>query len=68
MRCVNIALLCVQDNADDRPTMSDVVAMLSSDSMALTEPKHPAYFDTPETKQDGPSSLNDVTLSVLRGR
>ncbi|CAL5012852.1 unnamed protein product [Urochloa decumbens] len=44
MRCINIALLCVQENATDRPNMSVVVAMLSSKSVALPEPKHPGYF------------------------
>ncbi|EEC70823.1 hypothetical protein OsI_02301 [Oryza sativa Indica Group] len=45
MKCVNIALLCVQENAADRPTMSDVVAMLSSEGVSLPVPKHPAYFN-----------------------
>ncbi|XP_044444459.1 cysteine-rich receptor-like protein kinase 6 [Triticum aestivum] len=44
MRCINIALLCVQENAVDRPSTTSVVAMLSSETMALPEPKHPAYF------------------------
>uniref|UniRef100_A0A0A9TL30 Uncharacterized protein n=1 Tax=Arundo donax TaxID=35708 RepID=A0A0A9TL30_ARUDO len=52
MRCINIALLCVQENAADRPTMSDVVAMLSSTSMALPEPKHPAYFYVRVTNEE----------------
>uniref|UniRef100_A0A0E0RAS7 Protein kinase domain-containing protein n=1 Tax=Oryza rufipogon TaxID=4529 RepID=A0A0E0RAS7_ORYRU len=52
MRCINIALLCVQENAADRPSMSDVVAMLSSESMTLAEPKHPAYFHTRMTKEE----------------
>ncbi|VAI70187.1 unnamed protein product [Triticum turgidum subsp. durum] len=30
MRCINIALLCVQENAADRPTMADVIAMLTN--------------------------------------
>lgn len=74
MRCVNMALLCVQENAADRPTMSDVVAMLSSESMTLPEPKHPAYFHITRVTKEGastvtePSSVNDVTMSVLRGR
>ncbi|CAN6353159.1 unnamed protein product, partial [Urochloa humidicola] len=29
-KCIKIALLCVQENAADRPTMSDVVTMLSN--------------------------------------
>jgi hypothetical protein len=44
IRCINIAMLCVQENAADRPTMSHVVYMLSSDIMPLHEPKHPAYL------------------------
>jgi hypothetical protein len=43
VRCINIALLCVQELAADRPTMSHVVSMLSSESTTLPEPKHPAY-------------------------
>ncbi|KAL6647493.1 hypothetical protein ACP70R_000695 [Stipagrostis hirtigluma subsp. patula] len=35
MKCINIALLCVQENAADRPTMPDVVAMLRSKSMTF---------------------------------
>ncbi|KAL6654946.1 hypothetical protein ACP70R_008411 [Stipagrostis hirtigluma subsp. patula] len=72
MRCINIALLCVQENAVDRPTMSDVVAMLSSDRI-LPEPKHPAYFYVRVGKEDASMvvvtcSVNDVTLSTLDGR
>jgi hypothetical protein len=45
MRCVNIALLCVQENAADRPTMADVVSMLSSETTILGDPKQPAYYN-----------------------
>ncbi|KAM0822358.1 hypothetical protein ACQ4PT_071545 [Festuca glaucescens] len=38
MRCVQVALLCVQDSAEDRPNMSDVVAMLGSEGITLPEP------------------------------
>ena len=34
LKCVNIGLLCVQENAANRPTMSDVVAMRSNESIA----------------------------------
>lgn len=70
-RCIHIALLCVQENVADRPTMSDVVAMLSSNA-ALPEPTHPAYFHM-RTTEGGftnaePFSVNDVTVSALDGR
>jgi len=73
MRCINIALLCVQENAADRPTMSDVVAMISNESLNLSEPKHPAYFHVRVTAEEvsiavEPCSLNEVTVSVLDGR
>ncbi|CAL4979757.1 unnamed protein product [Urochloa decumbens] len=71
-RCINIALLCVQENAVDRPTMPEVVAMLCSESMALPEPKHPAYFHvrvgTEESSAVVETSSVDVTISVLHGR
>lgn len=42
-RCVHIGLLCVQDNPADRPTMSSVVLMLSSNSVSLQAPLQPAF-------------------------
>uniref|UniRef100_A0A2N9H7D9 Protein kinase domain-containing protein n=1 Tax=Fagus sylvatica TaxID=28930 RepID=A0A2N9H7D9_FAGSY len=45
LRYVNIALLCVQEGAADRPTMSDVVAMLSNESAALPYPKQPGFLN-----------------------
>ncbi|EEE54572.1 hypothetical protein OsJ_01773 [Oryza sativa Japonica Group] len=66
---INIALMCVQENADDRPTMSDVVAMLSSESAVLPEPKHPAYYNLRVSKVQGSTnvvqsiSVNDVTIT-----
>ncbi|KAG6738989.1 hypothetical protein POTOM_058624 [Populus tomentosa] len=44
LRCVNVALLCVQDDPSDRPTMSNVVVMLSSEAANLPVPKNPAFF------------------------
>ncbi|XP_011018711.1 PREDICTED: G-type lectin S-receptor-like serine/threonine-protein kinase At4g03230 [Populus euphratica] len=44
LRCVNAALLCVQDDPSDRPTMSNVVVMLSSETANLPVPKKPAFF------------------------
>ncbi|KAK1436579.1 hypothetical protein QVD17_02360 [Tagetes erecta] len=44
MTCIHVGLLCVQDHAPDRPTMSEVVSMLSNENMHLPEPKQPAFF------------------------
>ncbi|KAM3285346.1 hypothetical protein P3S67_024145 [Capsicum chacoense] len=43
-KCIHIALLCIQENAADRPTMSAVVLMLSSLSLSLSVPSRPAYY------------------------
>ncbi|KAL3345503.1 hypothetical protein AABB24_024460 [Solanum stoloniferum] len=44
MRYIHIALLCVQENIGDRPTMAAVVLMLSSLSPSLPVPSGPAYY------------------------
>ncbi|XP_021296996.1 cysteine-rich receptor-like protein kinase 10 isoform X2 [Herrania umbratica] len=43
-RCIHIALLCVQENVVDRPTMASVAIMLNSYSVTLPAPSHPAFF------------------------
>ncbi|KAF8769453.1 hypothetical protein HU200_006484 [Digitaria exilis] len=69
MRCVNIALLCVQENAMDRPNMSDVVGMLSSKNLVLAEPKHPGYFHVRVAQEETLEttelySADDATMSI----
>lgn len=49
-RCVSVGLLCVQDRAHDRPTMSSVVLMLESGTSNHPLPKQPTFaVDTSET-------------------
>ncbi|GKV43381.1 hypothetical protein SLEP1_g50679 [Rubroshorea leprosula] len=76
LRCIHIGLLCVQDHAIDRPTMSDIVSMLSNETMPLPKPKQPAFFtDTrfeentgvPEIKSEN-CSINHVTISDMEAR
>ena len=43
-RCVHIGLLCVQDHANDRPSVSTVIWMLSTENSNLPEPKQPAFI------------------------
>ncbi|KAI8525207.1 hypothetical protein RHMOL_Rhmol13G0211500 [Rhododendron molle] len=43
-RCVHIALLCVQDDPDARPSMATVVLMLNSYSVTLSLPQQPAFL------------------------
>ncbi|XP_059292828.1 G-type lectin S-receptor-like serine/threonine-protein kinase B120 [Lycium ferocissimum] len=74
LRCIHLALLCVQDLAVHRPNMSSVVLMLETDNVRLPLPRQPTYTsmgrsvdeDVWQGNQD-PSS-NNVTISVLIGR
>ncbi|XP_042478339.1 cysteine-rich receptor-like protein kinase 10 isoform X2 [Macadamia integrifolia] len=43
LNCIKIGLLCVQRDAEDRPTMSDVIVMLESDWGDLPLPTEPAF-------------------------
>ncbi|KAI3773797.1 hypothetical protein L1987_48330 [Smallanthus sonchifolius] len=75
MTCIHVGLLCVQDHATDRPTMSEVVSMLTNENMHLPEPKQPAYFierHETETKavagkgdKLGNGSENGESISIL---
>ncbi|KAM5588499.1 G-type lectin S-receptor-like serine/threonine-protein kinase SD1-29 [Rosa sericea] len=72
MRCVHIGLLCVQDNAVDRPTMPDVVLMLSSDKDG-PEPKQPVFTIQnsvfhPQPQYENTSSTNQASITVIEGR
>nr|XP_023874422.1 G-type lectin S-receptor-like serine/threonine-protein kinase CES101 [Quercus suber] len=76
LRCIHIGLLCVQDQATDRPTMLDVATMLSSETVQLLPPKQPAYLisvvqekssEVSEIKLEN-CSINDVTISEMKAR
>ncbi|KAG6504567.1 hypothetical protein ZIOFF_036901 [Zingiber officinale] len=41
LRCIRLGLLCVQDNCEDRPTLTEVVMMLASEDQLLTPLKQP---------------------------
>lgn len=43
VRCIHLGLLCVQEDAMERPTMSTIILMLSSHSISLPRPLPPAF-------------------------
>uniref|UniRef100_A0A803QVM8 Protein kinase domain-containing protein n=2 Tax=Cannabis sativa TaxID=3483 RepID=A0A803QVM8_CANSA len=62
VRCINIGLLCVQEDPEDRPTMKTIVLMFNSYSITLGVPKQPAFYN--RTDVDMPSmglKLDDST-------
>ncbi|KAG5516636.1 hypothetical protein RHGRI_037385 [Rhododendron griersonianum] len=75
LRCIHIALLCVQESANDRPNMSDVAFMLCNET-ALPPSKQPAFIFKGDSSKPGTSSsasaiavsINDVTLSTIQAR
>ena len=72
---INIALLCVQESAADRPTMYDVVSMFNKEIALLPSPKQPAFSNVRGMENLGSSnirleicSVNDMTVSILEAR
>nr|XP_051228796.1 cysteine-rich receptor-like protein kinase 6 [Lolium perenne] len=60
LKCVHIGLLCLQQNPVDRPTMSDIMVMLSSDTTSsLPAAARPAF------SFDGSSAFSQNTNSSL---
>ncbi|KAF5176756.1 Receptor-like serine/threonine-protein kinase SD1-8 [Thalictrum thalictroides] len=43
-RCIQVGLLCVQKNSEQRPTMSSVLLMLSSEAVVLPNPQVPGFY------------------------
>ncbi|PQQ02486.1 G-type lectin S-receptor-like serine/threonine-protein kinase [Prunus yedoensis var. nudiflora] len=75
VRCIQIALLCGQEYATDRPTMSAVVFMLGNYDAAVPSPRQPAFllqrtYDAgdPSTSTEGAKSMNDVTCTSVQAR
>ncbi|CAN1281432.1 G-type lectin S-receptor-like serine/threonine-protein kinase At4g27290 [Linum perenne] len=79
MRCIHIGLLCVQNCADDRPTMANVVMMLGGGeetAALLPQPKEPGFYNDKEPfcTTDSSSSVfpfsstNELSLTVPQPR
>ncbi|XP_017227655.1 cysteine-rich receptor-like protein kinase 44 [Daucus carota subsp. sativus] len=58
IKCIQIGLLCVQENVADRPNMASVVLMLSSFSITLAVPSQPAFFMESRIGQEMPLSAD----------
>ncbi|XP_022878004.1 receptor-like serine/threonine-protein kinase SD1-8 isoform X2 [Olea europaea var. sylvestris] len=76
LRCIQVGLLCVQEQAEDRPNMDTVVLMLSSDTASMSQPKNPGFCmgrrpadtESSSSKQDESCTVNQVTVTILDGR
>ncbi|PIM98910.1 Serine/threonine protein kinase [Handroanthus impetiginosus] len=74
-RCIQVGLLCIQNAAEDRPIMSSVVLMLSTNDTTLPLPKKPAFFldNSCSLRQQSASrskefSGGEITITDLEAR
>ncbi|KAL0443463.1 UNVERIFIED_CONTAM: G-type lectin S-receptor-like serine/threonine-protein kinase SD1-1 [Sesamum latifolium] len=75
VRSIHVALLCVQQSPEDRPSMSSVVLMLGSEG-ALPPPKQPGFFaerdvraaENTSSNKNTVSSSNEYTITLLDAR
>ncbi|CAA2956866.1 cysteine-rich receptor kinase 10 [Olea europaea subsp. europaea] len=81
IRCIQIGLLCVQEDADERPNMASILLTLNSYSATLAVPRQPAFFLRSRTRslpkvQDSDKStssstafsINEASISELYPR
>jgi hypothetical protein len=74
LRCIHVGLLCVQDFANDRPTVSMVISMLKSEIIDLPLPKQPTFTErqtapnSSSSHNPSKSSINNVTVTMVQGR
>ncbi|XP_075664806.1 G-type lectin S-receptor-like serine/threonine-protein kinase At1g11300 [Castanea sativa] len=75
LRCIHVGLLCVQEFAKDRPTVSTVISMLKSEIVDLPHPNQPPFterqigLDTESSKlSQKKCSVNNVTITMVQGR
>ncbi|RLM52714.1 hypothetical protein C2845_PMPSC042095 [Panicum miliaceum] len=75
LRCIHIALLCVQDHADERPDIPTVIIMLSSDSLSLPNPRPPTLMlrgreleSSKSSENERSHSIGTVSMTQLHGR
>ncbi|KAK7334717.1 hypothetical protein VNO80_26478 [Phaseolus coccineus] len=74
LRCIQVGLLCVQQNPENRPNISSVVLMLNGEKL-LPKPSQPGFYigednkaDTGSSKQYESCSVNEVSMSSLGAR
>lgn len=83
LKCIHIGLLCLQEAVADRPTMSEIVMMLSSYTITSPSPSQPAFYISRQnfgsdlvTEDSGASqlqeslqqSINEVSITELDPR
>ncbi|BFG28703.1 hypothetical protein CerSpe_149770 [Prunus speciosa] len=75
LRCFHVGLLCVEENAADRPSMSDVISMLTTETISMPLPTRPAFFTRRNVVKSDISrrelqiiSVNGLSNTTIAGR
>ncbi|KAI8570428.1 hypothetical protein RHMOL_Rhmol01G0033300 [Rhododendron molle] len=79
VRCMQIALLCVQENPADRPSMLELSVMLKNETASMNIPKRPAFSTRSDEDEDEVQvqestfqqeiwSVGDVSITQLVAR
>lgn len=69
-KCIQIGLLCVQEDPEARPSMATVVSYLSNDQIQMPIPQEPAFFleDQMELNTESKESNNEMSISEFHPR
>ncbi|VVB07789.1 unnamed protein product [Arabis nemorensis] len=64
IKLIQIGLLCVQENAANRPTMSSVIVWFCSETIIIPLPKAPAYARIQSQSENGTMSMSNVITEL----
>ncbi|XP_044471761.1 G-type lectin S-receptor-like serine/threonine-protein kinase At1g11410 [Mangifera indica] len=68
IKCLQIALLCVQENPNDRPSMLEVYSMLKNETLDIMSLKKPAFSKQDDENGETIATFNGTTISEVVGR
>ncbi|KAK9092232.1 hypothetical protein Syun_027143 [Stephania yunnanensis] len=74
MKFIQVGILSVQEDANDRPTMSSIISMLGNEA-TMPSPKQPGFvlisnvkYQNLSTIRTGSCSVNEMSTTVVEGR
>ncbi|KAL0718989.1 hypothetical protein Bca4012_068312 [Brassica carinata] len=65
VRCIHIGLLCVQEDPVDRPTLANIILMLTSNTVTLPVPRKPGTFFQSMPGKDAIDSVDNALVTDL---
>ena len=67
LKCIQLGLLCTEENAADRPAMNLVISALKSESFIVRAPKQPGFSFVRNGHSSGTScgySVSEITMEA----